>query len=501
VRDPRTIESRARTVLAALTAIALGACATSRVEPPPFVGPAVALETTHFPGTPLSGPVPTADVPDALDAVAVRVVALETLPDDLLGLASVDTDLIVAPPDAETLLPAGRLSRNARYSHRPADRAELLSRLERGDLGRTVELGSARGAVGAGTTVRFAITATEERLHPERPEIVRPRLTVLVRGEEGSVAAGPIRLALVLDGLVAEEAAPAEATALVEDAGDAEPPAAPRRVVREETLVLGSEPGEDGHRITLVVPTPFDPAGGAAIAVLLDVSPPPPDGAPGADAHREAAERGRREIADAAARARTERQHGVPPGAVWPGLGESLGTGEAPPPRRTLAFLARTTGAPFTEDVALAAPADLIRTLGQGVFDALRDAATWPEPDALAWLLERETYRRILAETLGEGASPSLEALLVRHLGEVGRHASLVEELIAGSDDRETFVAHVREENLIFLEDNAPAARLRAFDWLTLRGLAPEGYRPLAPRKERQRALREAIEQVGGGPR
>jgi hypothetical protein len=482
------------------TATLVAACA-STPPPPPFRGPPIDLDITHFAGSPLSGPVDEGADEGALDAVAVTVLALERLPDDLLGAASLATDLIVAPADVNMLLPVGRLSRDARYGARAADREQFQARLASGDLGRTVTVGVARGAAGAGITSRFAITAREERLHPDRPVSVRPRLTLLLRGEGPSVATGPLRLAVVLDGLIAEEAESDEPIALAGDAGtEDEAPAAPRRrVVREESILLRSEPGDEGHCITVVIPTPFDPAGGAALAVLLDVTPTPGPDSPDAALHRDAIARCRREVVDAAARARTETSRGVPPSNVWPGLGATLGTADAPPPRRSLAFLARSTGAPFAEDLALAATDELVAAFGQSVFEALATAPEWPERDALAWILEREAYRRIAEELVSSGRAPALESLLVRHLGEVGRHPALMEELLLESDGVTRMAEHVVEENLILLEDSAPAARLRAFDWLTLKGRAPEGYHPLAPRKERQTALRKALDESASG--
>jgi hypothetical protein len=45
------------------------------------------------------------------------------------------------------------------------------------------------------------------------------------------------------------------------------------------------------------------------------------------------------------------------------------------------------------------------------------------------------------------------------------------------------------QENAIYLEDISPAARTRAFEWLTTKGQAPKGYDPLATLKERRAVL------------
>jgi hypothetical protein len=48
-------------------------------------------------------------------------------------------------------------------------------------------------------------------------------------------------------------------------------------------------------------------------------------------------------------------------------------------------------------------------------------------------------------------------------------------------------------ENLSYLEDASPSARVRAYDWLRTRGRAPAGYDPLGTIKERRNALDAAL--------
>jgi hypothetical protein len=49
-------------------------------------------------------------------------------------------------------------------------------------------------------------------------------------------------------------------------------------------------------------------------------------------------------------------------------------------------------------------------------------------------------------------------------------------------------------ENRILLEDASPASRLRAYDWLAVRGLAPAGFDPFGSLAERRAALLAAAE-------
>jgi hypothetical protein len=54
------------------------------------------------------------------------------------------------------------------------------------------------------------------------------------------------------------------------------------------------------------------------------------------------------------------------------------------------------------------------------------------------------------------------------------------------SDD---LYARIIAEQQIALEDNSPAVRVRAYDWLNERGAGPADYNPLGPARERRAAI------------
>src|SRR5690606_39767088 len=87
---------------------------------------------------------------------------------------------------------------------------------------------------------------------------------------------------------------------------------------------------------------------------------------------------------------------------------------------------------------------------------------------------------------------PEMRTLLVLHAGEAGRRAASLEEALSAARSLEDLRSHLAAENAIYLEDNDPAARVRAFEWLSARGLAPSGYDPLAPAESRSAALEAA---------
>ncbi len=159
--------------------------------------------------------------------------------------------------------------------------------------------------------------------------------------------------------------------------------------------------------------------------------------------------------------------------------------------RAALAFIARETQASLTEEVALSADDELLETLAARLAD--RWSAGHPTPTALAFELERETLTA-LAEMEDAGTlPPEMRTLLVLHAGEAGRRAASLEEALGSARSLEDLRSHLAAENAIYLEDNDPAARVRAFEWLAARGMAPHGYDPLAPAESRRAALEAAL--------
>jgi hypothetical protein len=161
--------------------------------------------------------------------------------------------------------------------------------------------------------------------------------------------------------------------------------------------------------------------------------------------------------------------------------------------RSALVFLASSTGASFTQDLALVAGDDVLSAVTSR---ATTELAASPASDdvALGWVIERASFTSI-APTLEEGGlAAEIEAALTRHAGEVGRHATTLLTVARESDGLEAFHRRVIAENFLFLEDSSPASRTRAFDYLSRRGLAPAGFDPLGSRAARRSALIQATE-------
>ena len=158
--------------------------------------------------------------------------------------------------------------------------------------------------------------------------------------------------------------------------------------------------------------------------------------------------------------------------------------------RRAGVFLAAESGASLALDTLLVADDATLESLGAAWRQtAGEDMDALVRGDNLAWSLE-STAARWLAKAAEGGELPAeLEAVLLRQTGVVGRSPSLLTEYVEESDGLAAWRERIEQENRFALEDNLPAARVRAFDWLAARGLQPPNYDPLGSREERRAAL------------
>ena len=140
------------------------------------------------------------------------------------------------------------------------------------------------------------------------------------------------------------------------------------------------------------------------------------------------------------------------------------------------------------EDIALSATDIVVDQLAQAITNEYVSGSSF-ETDKLGWRLEKVTYQLLVKLMSADQPSPELEAILIRHTGEVGRHPSVLEEMISDAISIKDLEQRLLLENSIYLEDISPAARVRAFEWLVAKGQAPEGYDPLASLKERRSVL------------
>lgn len=423
--------------------------------------PPLHLTVDHFQGSPLSGPrlgvfaaypaEPSAASPDESPWVRTEAWVVDGLPEDELSLLSSDARLIALPLEGDPLRPNVASVIRGRVGN-VHDVGALLAASRR-----ALALGAAEGALDIGMT---SVLRVERYDRPgERIELLVSRpLTGLV-----------LSAYLVLRSQ--------------RESGE-------DRVW--EQILLAEAPAIGGDPLLLTLPLPE----GGDLLLRLAVGQPEPGSAEHAllvAAARTQAAAHHAELLAALA----ERRAGVPANA---GLVAAL-VGMQPGANRrgAVLYLATLAHAPVCTDVALSGRPELLDEVAEAVRAGLPPDQP-PTAAQLAWLFESESLSRLSQLIEAGDDDPALEAMLLRHTGEVGRNLPLLQSLIGSAggpvDLRQRLVA----ENLLFLEDNAPASRVRAFDWLLGLDRAPEGFDPLATRKERRAALARLREAASSQP-
>jgi hypothetical protein len=258
------------------------------------------------------------------------------------------------------------------------------------------------------------------------------------------------------------------------------------------------EPSRPGRESVLADPLQIDPArpivlvlplrgaSTAAVAVRFDLKLPSAD-----EAFEAAAERTQGLLARSAADA-AERPEVLPVrNDAWSGYERVMQSDAAPAQRRAaMNYVAAQTQATLAQDLLLVVDEQSLQDLHQSVLASMPSLNR--EGVRLGWLMDYAAIK-LCADRAAAGPLPSTwTSVLTLHLGEAGRNMGSLSDLISGVTRREELEMRVMVENLIYLEDSNPAARVRAFDFLSARGKAPQGYEPLAPPQERRDALERA---------
>jgi hypothetical protein len=252
--------------------------------------------------------------------------------------------------------------------------------------------------------------------------------------------------------------------------------------VWREAIVMQDAPVVDGDPLVLVFRSSFSGHQGGGFVLRIGVTSPPSE--------PQAAER----HAAAVRRCLDDVQHAPrgPLADVEVGTGaprDAVSTLELIPyQRRTGIYLADRAGATLSSDLILAARDEDLIEMGTSLRERLRtvpDSAVDP-----SWVYDRETLSWIAEVGRQRTIPPELEAVLLRHCGEMAHFPDLLGDMVASSPDRATFDRLLLAEHVFLLEDPSPAARVRALEWLAARDSAPEGYDPLAERDERRAVVR-----------
>jgi hypothetical protein len=185
--------------------------------------------------------------------------------------------------------------------------------------------------------------------------------------------------------------------------------------------------------------------------------------------------------------------------SAWPGLKAIMdGTLERGYSRASLAYAAAQTKSDICQDVVLVADDAALARLMDLVQKRLAAQPLSPSNESIEWALDSASLELLSSLQTDSQLSPELYSVLLRHTGEAGYNSGTVEEILNASGSSADFASRIRAENLVFLEDPSPGARVRAYDWLALRGQAPEGYDPLAALRERRAALEKLWDAMAG---
>jgi hypothetical protein len=165
--------------------------------------------------------------------------------------------------------------------------------------------------------------------------------------------------------------------------------------------------------------------------------------------------------------------------------------------RSSLVYLADQTGAHLAQDVALVADSSVLLQLSEKVLAGTGNVPADALP-TLGWVLDRGSFELLVSladSPEGNKLPPELATVLTQFCGEAARHSASLDEIAHGMSSQIDLHNRIIAQNLIFLTDSSPASRVRAFDWLNSRHLAPAGYDPLGPARERRVALDRASTQ------
>jgi len=469
-----------------LTISVLSGCASQPKEEPPVLSlPGVAVGMTHYTGSPLSGAMARAVVGRDVDSLQVlaRVVTLQsTLPD---ALEPFPARLIVSQRGGVPVRASAQLTLSARAGTNEQVQAleEALS-TKRAGLIQTI--GEFRGALPAGVTSSIDLISDQTG----RGEGTRDMRVALHRASESVTR---VQATLVLMGMVDEEPVEQE-DVLSPSNGPTNPPV--RKILQRELAVMDAI-DLGGGRYAVVAPVEFAQSDARAVAVLIEVRPGSAD-----PEHVEAVVKMNEQLRMSSAQAATRPTVVPGTGAVWPRFASAIRALDQPEHRRgALAFISGESGASLAEDLALVADDATLEQFVQRVMTEVTGSKSWETPEAIGWLLEGMALTILAEAQASETLSPELTSVLLVHTGEAGRHESSLDELRRRSSSPADLRNRIVAENMIYLEDASPAARVRAFDWLKARDLAPVNFDPLGPVTARRQALEKAqVQPPAQGP-
>ncbi len=481
-------------------ALLFGGCGAGRTAPAELAAPAVLVTSTSFLGSPLGAGsasgvsvVPATQAVDlAPPTVTIRALA-RTAPIGSMGKSLGEaTRLVISPRTENTVLPSTMLTAGCR----------LISGDEAGALMRSIEaeppaaartIAEERFALLPGSSSGILIESEAATRTPRLGILMSRRPPTAALGEDEN---GAMELAVTLTDLVA---VPADDKDDPADTRSTDPASPPQAVMQRETVVVPVD--ADTSALVVLVPISFD----SPAAVAQARSGPPQTLAvhititPGSDDPQQLAilESTRTRMAESARRATAPA---LDPEAVRARSAVETAIAQAAAPntdahrrRASIVLLTSTNPAPVAADFATSADDAMLQEFVARISSQIGLTEPTATPDhwglitdllALSYMGELQSNNKL---------PPELESVLAIHTGEAGRHAGTLEELVKDVSRRSELESRLVAENFIYLEDNSPAARVRAYDWLQQRGMAPLRYDPLGTPQARRDALEQAL--------
>jgi hypothetical protein len=426
--------------------------------------------------------------------ITVTFLALNQWPESTLEPVEAQIQMITVLPTSSPVTAVAGLLRRARIGV-VQNEAQLLEHAPKGREVVFLSRAMLQGVLPTDVGTSFRVLD-----RPQADSGAIPGLEIQVRqrpaqerGTKQHPTTGPsLEIVLVATGELKETALPEADSITSSGKQQAQSTPAASRMLTTETTSLKPQNLPQQGQWGVILPSPFELDGIAAFVALIEVMPAPPKGTIEAVAFETLL----RECQDSLqAAAENSEQKGPRFDAGRRGMEDALRLLQSLTQRRqALLYLARETGASLIEDVTLSASEVLIDRLAWAVTNECESNPAW-ETGTLGWRLQKTAYL-LLAELMSaEQMWPELEAIAMRHAGEVGRHPAVLKEMVTDATSSMDLEQRLLLENFIYLEDISPAARTRAFEWLATKGRAPKGYDPLAPLKERRSVLNQVLQE------
>jgi hypothetical protein len=464
----------AQLLLAAM--IVGGGCHQAPVALP---SPPLSMHMGYFFGTTLSGPRPgSVDGVQPANALSISVslIALERVPRRVFDPLNSRARLISATRAGRPVLPSSQLMRGVQMLSLDSP-ASLISRLQAANVGRSTNVGLMSGALPVAVTADFRMLDLSPITDPVTALQTERRIQLQVNRESD----GALRAALLVQ--------------------DFQPYGGSGSSSLQSERALLDLPDPDHDCVALLIPFRFDDAQSQAVAIVLQILPGTNE-----PAHAAALAECKSDINRSSATLKSTAE--TNPGAIdvsgWPSIQAGVAALDSPDRRRSaLVFLAEQTQASLCQDFVLVADQKMLERLATDIQSKIKIGSDDPkQSDAqVGWTMDRTTLElfSVLLNASASGVTGNmkmpdeLSAVLIAYTGEPGRHASSIEEILHGVSSRQDLENRLLAENLIFLEDSSPAARVRALGWLSARGQAPVHFDPLGSPGDRRNALENGI--------